>query len=107
MAETKNKKEKPGILPAEGPGFEEEKPGIDPELLRTVCEKLEAYCSLEPGTVTPDCSVITDLGVDSLALAELLDRTETDFGITVPDIDIPLLRSPLEIAEYIQERNAE
>lgn len=70
------------------------------EIVRSaLCER----CGLPAAALTPDTSV-TDLGLDSLQLLELVDLLEEKYSFSVPDADIPLLRSPGEIARYIDGR---
>jgi len=42
-------------------------------------------CGLELDRVTPDSRLIEDLGIDSLALVELIMGLEEEFGVTIPD----------------------
>jgi minimal PKS acyl carrier protein len=42
-----------------------------------------------------------DLGYDSLALMETAARIKSDFGITIPDEQIPQLRTPGELLDLV------
>ncbi len=52
--------------------------------------------------VTPDAGIIEDLGADSLDVVEMLMAVEESFGITVPDEEIPNLRTIGDFISYIE-----
>ena len=43
-----------------------------------------------------------DLGADSLDVVELLMEIEETFGVSVPDEDIPGLKTVKDIIEYVE-----
>lgn len=54
-----------------------------------------------PDTFADDADLRADLGIDSLAILELVARLELRFGIAVPDEDWPQLSSVDAIADYL------
>ena len=56
-------------------------------------------CDLEE--VTMDASLIDDLGADSLASVELVMALEEATGISIPDKDLPNMKTVGDIMEYL------
>lgn len=55
-------------------------------------------------TITADSAIIEDLGADSLDIMEMLMAMEETFCISVPDEDVPALRTVGAVAEYIESK---
>ncbi len=55
----------------------------------------------DEAAVTEDAS-IHDLGGDSLDLVEILMAVEENFGVTVPDEEIPTIKTVSDILNYIE-----
>jgi acyl carrier protein len=53
--------------------------------------------------VTPD-SVITELGIDSLSMMQIVGEMETELGIMIPDEDLVELRTVGDLVEKIEQR---
>lgn len=53
--------------------------------------------SIEDGT-----DVIDDLGADSLDIVEILMVIEEQFGVSIPDDDVPALRVVSDLQSYIE-----
>ncbi len=56
----------------------------------------------DEGIVTEDASILDDLGADSLDVVEMLMAVEENFGISVPDEDIPNLKTVRDMMNYIE-----
>jgi acyl carrier protein len=54
-----------------------------------------------PADVPDDAHLVRDLGVDLATLRVFADRLEYRFGMSVPDADLPLLRTLDQVAESI------
>ena len=54
--------------------------------------------------VTPESSIIDDLGADSLDIVELLMALEEEFEIQIPDEDSENIRTVQEITKYIDAK---
>ncbi len=52
--------------------------------------------------IQDDKAVVEDLGADSLDVVELAMALEEKFGIEIPDEDMERMRTPRQIAEYIE-----
>ena len=63
---------------------------------------IEDKLGLDLGTVTPE-DKFTDLGADSLDMAELIWMIEGDFGIKIPDADAEKLVTVGDAIQYIEQ----
>ena len=57
--------------------------------------------------VTPDASLIEDLGADSLDTVELVMAFEEEFGESIPDEDAEKLKKVGDIVEYLKGKGQE
>lgn len=56
----------------------------------------------DASAVTPDASILDDLGADSLDVVEMLMAIEENFGVSVPDEEIPNLKTVKDIMTYVE-----
>ena len=68
------------------------------QLVDIISKQLKA----EADEITPDTNIMEDLGADSLDIVELLMAVEESFGVTVPDEDVPGLKTVQNIVDYIE-----
>ena len=52
--------------------------------------------------VTMNANIQDDLGADSLDVVEMLMAVEESFGVSVPDEEIPNLKTVRDIVEYVE-----
>ncbi|MEU1180040.1 acyl carrier protein [Streptomyces sp. NPDC005820] len=52
-------------------------------------------------------TAFADHGYDSLALLELVNRLEREYGIQIPDGDLTHTQTPREVLAYVQARLTE
>lgn len=64
---------------------------------------VEEFC-VDENAITADANLVTDLGVNSLELAELAERSQEEFGITIEDEDIPSILTIGDLQKYIFEK---
>jgi acyl carrier protein len=57
--------------------------------------------------VTPEASLIEDLGADSLDTVELVMAFEEEFGESIPDEDAEKLKKVGDIVEYLKGKGKE
>jgi acyl carrier protein len=78
------------------------------EMGETVTEKVReivaSQLGVEESEVTPEASILDDLGADSLDVVELVMALEEEFDLEVPDEDVETLRTIGDVARYIAER---
>ena len=56
--------------------------------------------------VKPESHIIDDLNADSLAVVEILMAIEEQFGIKVPDEEVPALKTVKDITDYVETHSA-
>lgn len=66
-------------------------------------DMLSDYVDIEPSEITEDTDIRADLGMDSLQLANLAERIETEFGVTVSDRDAMNIRTVGDVLTLIGE----
>ncbi|HZO88834.1 MAG TPA: acyl carrier protein [Chthonomonadaceae bacterium] len=54
--------------------------------------------------VTPQASIVDDLGADSLDVVEIVMALEEEFDVEVPDEDAEQLTTVQKIVDYIDEK---
>jgi acyl carrier protein len=60
---------------------------------------------IDRGEVTPDASILDDLGADSLDVVELVMAIEDEFNIEVPDEDVERMRTIGDMERYVTEHS--
>ncbi len=73
-------------------------------ILEQITELLVEGFDLSRETVTPDARLESDLGINSLELAELALRCDEEFGVEIDDDDIHRLITVQDVANYIEEK---
>ena len=63
-----------------------------------LCEQLD----LSEDAVTPDSSVVDDLGADSLDVVDLIMTLEDEFNIEIPDEEIENIKVVDDLVKYIE-----
>ena len=71
-------------------------------ILDTLKSILEAQLDIDPESITEDTNIMDDLGADSLDVGEMLMAVEESFGVSVPDEEIPNLKTVRDIVEYVE-----
>ena len=70
---------------------------------QVIAEKLQ----IDAGQVTPEASIVEDLGADSLEQADILFSLEDEFGITADDTDETKgLKTVADIVAYLEKKVA-
>jgi acyl carrier protein len=70
---------------------------------RRVIAIVAAALGLETAAVTPEASVVMDLGADSLGLAELAVQLEREFHLEIHDRDMAQVDTVADIVRLIEE----
>ncbi len=79
------------------------------EVLRIVVERLAEIIEVDPGTITEEQSFAEDLRADSLALIELVEVLEEEFGersvgFRIEDEDLEDLVTVRDAVDYVHSR---
>jgi len=72
------------------------------QIVEIISKQLEAKSE----NIKPETSIMEDLGADSLDVVELLMAVEETFGVSVPDEDVPGLKTVQDIADYVETHQA-
>ncbi|MET0513962.1 MAG: acyl carrier protein [Nitrospiraceae bacterium] len=65
---------------------------------------LAEYLKRDPATIQPTDHLRDNLGLDSMAVIELLYRIEETFNLQIPDQDLPNLTSVQQVISYVEKR---
>jgi acyl carrier protein len=65
---------------------------------------LAEYLKRDPATIQPEYHLRDDLGLDSMAVIELLYRIEETFNLQIPDQDLSDLTSVQQVIAYVEKR---
>ncbi|MCL1793702.1 MAG: acyl carrier protein [Oscillospiraceae bacterium] len=71
-------------------------------MFEKIVEIISAQLKADPENILPATSVTEDLGADSLDVVELLMAIDEEFGVNVPDEDIPSLKTVQDIVDYVE-----
>lgn len=58
---------------------------------------------VDPETITKDSRLIEDLKADSLDVVELIMDLEQEYSITIPDEELPNIRTVGDIVAYLEK----
>lgn len=72
-----------------------------------IVQALATYLKRDPTTITESHHLRDDLGLDSVAVIELLFEIEERFKLQIPDQDLPGLSTVGSVSAYVQRRLAE
>lgn len=69
-----------------------------------IAEILADQLDADKDSMTMDTKISDDLGADSLDVVEMLMAIEDEYGIEIPDEDIPNLQTIGDVVDYIQDK---
>lgn len=72
-------------------------------MLEKIRDIIVDQLGVEPEEVTPEASIIDDLGADSLDIVELVMAFESAFGVEIPDEAAEKINTVGDIIDYINE----
>ena len=67
-----------------------------------IIEILTDYVDTDPSAITEDADLRADLGMDSLQLADLAARLETEYGVVITDRDAMNIRTVGDAMKIIE-----
>lgn len=71
---------------------------MEDKIISLIAEKLNK----KKETITLKTRLVEDLGADSLDVVELIMAFEDEFGVNLPDEDVPNLKTVGDIIKYIK-----
>lgn len=70
-------------------------------------KKVVAEClDIEPSSITSDGHLVHDMGGSSLGLVQLVMELETEFDISIPEVDADNLTTLDAVTRYVQSKIA-
>jgi len=76
----------------------------DPTISLTIRTALGEFLKRDPDTILPTQHLRDDLGLDSMAVSELLYRIEEAFDLQIPDQDLAGLTNVGHVVTYVEKR---
>ena len=71
-------------------------------MLETLKKLLAEELQIDPETITPDAELASDLGLNSIELADLVMLCEEKFDLTIDDDDIHKFVTVGDVVEYLE-----
>ena len=71
------------------------------EIREGLASILEEVADVTPSDVSDEKSFVDDLDVDSLSMVEVAMAAEEKFGVTIPDDELPKLKTVGDAVSYI------
>ena len=78
--------------------------GNDPSISLKIHTALGEYLKRDPATILATQRLREDLGLDSMAVIELLYHIEETFDLQIPNEDLAGLRNVGHVVSYIERR---
>ncbi len=76
----------------------------DHAVISKIIQALAEYLKRDAATIKPAHQLRDDLGLDSMAVIELLYKIEEAFNLQIPDQDLPGLTTVGAVAAYVEQR---
>ncbi len=76
----------------------------DRAIVENIIQALADYLKRDAASINPSHQLRDDLGLDSMAVIELLYKIEETFNLQIPDQDLPGLTSVGAVAAYVERR---
>jgi len=75
-------------------------------MIEKISEIIAEQLCVDIENVKPESNVMEDLNADSLSVVEILMAIEEEFGLKVPDEDVPALKTVKDISDYVEQHLA-
>ena len=75
-------------------------------ILKKIIQALAEYLKRDAATIQENYHLRDDLGLDSMAVIELLYKIEETFNLQIPDEDLMELTTVGAVADYVEKRLA-
>lgn len=76
----------------------------DRDVAHSIIAALAEYMKRDPASIDVSHHLRDDLGLDSMAVIELLYKIEEAFDLQIPDQDLPRLTTVAAVAKYVEQR---
>ncbi len=71
-------------------------------MLEKITEIIREYTANKELTLTEDTMILTDIGINSFDLVQIVCIVEETFGVSVPDSDIEKFKTVGDLINYIE-----
>jgi len=78
----------------------------DPAIASLITNALAEFLSRDPSAILPSQALRDDLGLDSMALIELIFQIEEAFDLQIPDKDMVGLVTVADVIDYVERHAA-
>ena len=73
------------------------------ESIRELITEIAEDMDIDESTITDDAKFIDDMGLDSMALLEVLATMEKKFGVSIPESEFPNVTSINKCADTVEK----
>ncbi len=71
-------------------------------MFEKIADIIAKQLDISADEITEDTNIMEDLEADSLDVVEMLMEVEDKIGVTVPDEEIPNLKTVRDLVEYVE-----
>jgi acyl carrier protein len=72
------------------------------DMKKRIVEIIATQLGIDQADVTPEASVVDDLGADSLDVVELIMALEEEFNVEIPDEEAEKIKNVQDIFTYLE-----
>ena len=76
---------------------------MDSEVFARIRDYLADQLEVDPEKITPESDIVNDFGADSLDAVELNMAIEEATGVSIPDEELPNMKTVGDIFNYVTE----
>ncbi|MDO5576898.1 MAG: acyl carrier protein [Fibrobacter sp.] len=73
------------------------------DIIRGLITEIAEDMDVDESTITDDAGFVEDMGLDSMALLEVLATMEKKFGVSIPESEFPNITSINKCTETVQK----
>lgn len=77
------------------------------ETIRELITEIAEDMDVEESSITDEAKFVEDMGLDSMALLEVLATMEKKFGVSIPETEFPNITSINQCTDTVQKYLAE
>jgi acyl carrier protein len=77
------------------------------EAIRELITEIAEDMDIDEATITDDANFVKDMGLDSMALLEVLATMEKKFGVSIPESEFPNITSINKCTDTVEKYLAE
>lgn len=74
------------------------------EMIQKMVSILAEEFEVEESTIKPEAQIKETMHLDSLSLVDLVGLVEEEFGVKIPNADLPTIKTFADLYEYVYTR---